>query len=263
MTRDIWKADFFKHSAIFNSIDSIAQYFCQYKDWPQLDDLEKLFQLYNINIKPVAQDDKPTCFEDHYEPRIFLKKELQTRNENWHDFFNAMIWLQFPNIKKSLNQLHFYAAKARKAGSNRSTLENAITLFDECGCVIVSDREDLLDLIRGHEWHKLFWQNRDVLAQHLSCVVVGHAMHEKALKPYIGMTSHAILLSSTDLLKGCQANNFNALDKKISELWLQNKINSSRDLQAFPLLGMPGWHKDNQREEFYFNVDYFRAKRKR
>ena len=260
---DIWNPDFFHSSPVFQSIRSFAKNFSRSKNWPNLAELESLFVQQKLTIKPVPQGAAPQTFEEHYEPRIYLKGELQTRTENWHDFFNAMIWLQFPETKKALNQLHFHAAKKRPVGSNRSPLENAITLFDECGCVLVTDDASLFELVRQHHWHELFWQQRDFLSQHLECVVVGHAMHEKALKPYIGMTSHALLITSAELLKEVQQKNYRQLDLHISQLWLEGEVSRSRDLQAFPLLGMPGWHADNGQEDFYFNQDYFRERKNR
>ena len=36
-----------------------------------------------------------------------------------------------------------------------------------------------------------------------------------------------------------------------------------RDLHPFPLLGLPGWDKNNERESYYDNSDYFRPGRAR
>src|SRR3990167_9931502 len=44
-----------------------------------------------------------------YEPRIFLSSEVSTRPENWHDFFNALIWYTFPKSKAALNMRQFIA----------------------------------------------------------------------------------------------------------------------------------------------------------
>ncbi|MBL8391935.1 MAG: DUF3025 domain-containing protein, partial [Candidatus Accumulibacter sp.] len=34
-----------------------------------------------------------------YETRIWLTGEVATRPDNWHDFFNALVWFAFPNTK--------------------------------------------------------------------------------------------------------------------------------------------------------------------
>jgi len=39
----------------------------------------------------------------HYEERIARKGAIATRAENWHDLFNALIWLRYPSLKRALN----------------------------------------------------------------------------------------------------------------------------------------------------------------
>ena len=42
----------------------------------------------------------------YYEQRIFEQGLVPTRPANWHDFFNALIFLLFPQTKKEMNRLH-------------------------------------------------------------------------------------------------------------------------------------------------------------
>jgi hypothetical protein len=39
----------------------------------------------------------------HYEQRIAQHGAIATRLGNWHDLFNALIWLRYPAIKRALN----------------------------------------------------------------------------------------------------------------------------------------------------------------
>lgn len=272
-TIDAWNPGFFDESAIFDSIVEASLPFTKLNKWPSLEQFSAEFKIRdiqshnNIKITSVKQGDAPKSFDDHYESRIYLKGELQTRLENWHDYFNAMCWLQFPKIKSSLNALHFESSKTRKTGTNRTPLENAITLFDECGAIIVSDDESLLDLIRNHEWKELFWNNKAAFGKRIQCYVFGHAMHEKALTPYIGMTTQAVLLNhSRDFFSRDYSWQLKEIDQLISGVWLNKRpdqrIESPKDLQAFPLLGIPGWWHEKQDESFYLNADYFRRKKR-
>ena len=43
-------------------------------------------------------------FSAQYEVRIFETGEVQTRPDNWHDLFNALVWLAFPRTKAVLNR---------------------------------------------------------------------------------------------------------------------------------------------------------------
>ena len=257
-TIDKWDPNFLRQSAIYNTIEKAAYYHNKLTDWPSLEILKKQFKDNNHPVIPVTQDEKPTKIEDHYEPRIFLKHELQTRTENWHDFFNAMVWLTFRNTKSVLNELHYHAAIKRKAGTNRSELENAITLFDECGIIIISDNEQLLSMIRQHQWKELFIHHRDSFNKEIFCFIFGHAMYEKALSPYIGMTCQALLINSTELINSCKQNTLVEIDNYVADCWKNSNITSPNDLNAFPLLGIPGIYKGNSKESFYDNTDYFR-----
>jgi len=266
-TIDTWNPEFLKLSPIFNSIQHVSQAFTEFTQWPTLEQFSKEFSKRNIQsfsgapIQPVAQGYTPEKFDDYYESRIYLKGELQTRLENWHDFFNAMCWLQFPKIKSALNKLHFETSQKREEGSNRSPLENAIALFDECGAIIVADDEKYLELIRNHQWKEIFWDNKDVWGKNIQCYVFGHAMHEKALKPYIGMTTHCVLIKKDSHFFHLENNEqLEIIDHQISDTWSNKKIKNTKDLQPAPLLGIPGWHK-NQNSDFYQDVTYFRPKR--
>ena len=273
---DRWNPQFLEQSPIFQSLRDVSLIFTASNQWPTLADFSAEFKNRsiqshnNIQIQSVAQGAAPEIFDEHYESRIYLKGELQTRLENWHDYFNAMCWLQFPKIKASLNALHFESSKTRQPGTNRSPLENAITLFDECGAVVIADDESILDLIRNHEWKELFldkkfWDNKDAFGNHVQCYVFGHAMHEKTLMPYIGMTAQTVLLKKpSGFFLQAYSKQLAEIDQVVSDMWFNkcpNKsIDSPKDLQAFPVLGVPGWWSQTQDETFYSNSDYFRSK---
>ena len=275
----IWNPDFPDTSPLFNPVRELA-----YKltiehpiTWPDLDDYQylletetsKLCSQHGAPIRFVAQGDKASCFENNYEPRIYLKGEVQTRTQNWHDFFQVLVWAQFPRTKAQLNTLHYHAAHKRCTAippqPNRSPIENTITLFDECGIIITSSDPSLLDLIRNHQWKELFWQQRAELETKLHCIIFGHALYEKALQPYIGMTGHALLLTVNDSFHQLtRTQQCHQLDKRIcDQLETCAPDMSPQMLTPFPLLGMPGWHTENDQAAFYDNTKYFRDKRKK
>lgn len=255
--KDIWQADFFKQSEIFNQLDSVLKKFKNNHSWPTLSDYEKIFAANKLNIKPVAQAHSFTCFEEQYEPRIYLKNELQTRMHNWHDFFNALIWLKFPQTKKILNQLHYCQAINREKGTNRSILENRITLFDECGAIIISSNKKMLELIKNHQWQELFINQKERFKDDLRCIIFGHAIFEKMLNPYIGLTCHCMVLHDTELLEEVKNNNNSGLDNKIADIWKKKLAKNPEKFHALPLLGIPGlWPEQNK--VFYENSQYFR-----
>ena len=82
-----------------------------------------------------------------YECRIWDSGEVETRPDNWHDFFNALVWLSFPQTKIAVSAAHMRAMQT--PGEARGTTRDALTHFDECGIAVLSTRPELLDLLRG------------------------------------------------------------------------------------------------------------------
>lgn len=121
-------------------------------DWPSPDDWqvfgERLSAYKNLGLrftleeKPGQRARRKIAKESlrSYERWIFEDAEIPTRAENWHDFFNAMIWMNFPEAKKSL---HYKALSIQKSWpfdpdfqkGKRSPLADRLTCFDEGGVV--------------------------------------------------------------------------------------------------------------------------------
>ncbi|PCI13115.1 MAG: hypothetical protein COB71_07135 [Thiotrichales bacterium] len=145
----------------------------------------------------------------------------------------------------------------------RSPLENLLSLFDEGGAVVISSDESLLQMVRDFHWKSLFWQQREALQEKLTCIVFGHAMYEKGLEPYIGMTANAILLHCDETF--FQLSNEQQLawvdEALLVALADREQFSVPKDLSPFPILGMPGWDANNGDEAYYDNQRYFRPGR--
>ncbi|HWS78017.1 MAG TPA: DUF3025 domain-containing protein, partial [Thermomonas sp.] len=127
-----------------------------------------------------------------YECRVWATGEVETRPDNWHDFFNGLVWLTFPLTKRAITAAH--VAAMQPAGTARGSTRDALTHFDECGIAVVSSRPELLDLLRGFEWKKLFVEHRADVGAAMRFVVFGHATYEALLAPFRGLTAKAVLL---------------------------------------------------------------------
>jgi len=270
-----WQPDFAKNNPLFSPLLPWLSHFAAHSQWPELVDYQQLLKtlpspICTLNgqpIKVVEQDDRPDSFEMHYAPRIYLSGEIQTRRHNWHDFFQFLSWFLFPQTKVIINSLHLEPARLRyQQGIRgaRSPLENMLSLFDEGGAVVVSCNPELLQLIRDFRWKELFWQRRDELQQQLQCFTFGHAVYEKGLMPYVGMTANAILLDvDPDFFQAPLTQQLLRVDQLLAaELQSGKRYQKPKDLQPFPILGMPGWSTDNAAEAYYDNQNYFRPGRR-
>lgn len=271
-----WDAKFASFSPIFAPLKLWAEKFSGFKDsWPALIDYQNILDespepiktLSGETLKIVEQDGKPGHFHQHYAPRIYLTGEIQTRTENWHDFFQFLTWFMFPKTKAVINSIHVPSAQARIDSNvdlgRRSPIENMLSLFDEGGAVILCSDDSLLTLIRDFKWKELFWKRRDELSDKLQLVTFGHALYEKGLSPYVGMTANCILLHvDEEVLQKTNQQQLTYIDTALEELFTQGEpYKKPKDLSPFPLLGLLGWDIGNELESYYDNERYFRPGR--
>lgn len=196
-----------------------------------------------------------------YERRIWERGEVETRPDNWHDFFNTLIWLAFPRAKAALNARHLRAMGAEDAP--RGQVRDAMTHFDECGLVVVSDNPLLLELVRAFRWKELFWERRADLQRDMRFFVFGHATCEQLLAPFRGLTAKAVLYEvAADWLALTAAEQLAAIDARLAAELAAGQHAVPRDLQPVPLLGLPGMTPDNERPEYYDDTWQFRPGRR-
>ncbi len=272
-----WHPEFDRQLPMFEPLRPLLEPFRGFSEWPGLDAYQQLLDgrtpplktLHGAALKIVPQEGKPDHFEQHYAPRIYLHGEIQTRTRNWHDFFQLLTWFVFPKTKAVINAIHIPKAKARIEGGGdvgrRSPVENMLSLFDEGGVVITCSDESLLQLVRDFKWKELFWQRRAELATKFECTTFGHAMYEKGLKPYLGMTANSILLKvEAGYFQQSQTERLAYIDEQLAAIFeAGDRYTQPRDLNPFPILGLPGWDEDNGEEIYYDNTDYFRPGRRR
>lgn len=215
-------------------------------------------------LRFVAQGHGRLAFESQYEPRCYLNGEVQTREHNWHDLFNALVWLIFPRAKAAINTRHYQALRSAHDGhSQRGKVRDMATLLDESGVIVVSADKSLSNLLQDFQWKELFWQRRQQMGEAMGFYVFGHGLYEKMLHPYVGMTGQGLLLDvEPAFFTRPLAARLAHVDQRVAE-YLTNPAHcrSTRELQPVPLLGVPGWSADNEKAAYYDNVAYFRPGR--
>lgn len=196
-----------------------------------------------------------------YEARIALRGEVETRPDNWHDWFNGLVWLTFPGAKAALSARHAQELSLQPDGRGRS--RDAMTHFDECGAVVVAEDISLLDLLQGFRWRALFVDRRmDVIAG-LRVFVFGHATYEALLNPFRGLTAKCVLTPvSAGWLGKPLAEQLAELDEWLAKDFSAGKHDDPRGLQPLPLLGVPGVTADSDCPQFYDDAWQFRPGRR-
>jgi hypothetical protein len=185
----------------------------------------------------------------YYEVKVYETGRVETRPDSLHDYFNALAWLAFPRAKARFNALH--AAEIPREGGRRGRLRDLLTIFDEGGAIVLCDDASLISLLQSFEWKKLFWLSRERVAAAMRIVVFGHAVLEKALEPWPGITCKAIVAPA------------HADPDSAALAWLERLEPgaSPRILAPLPIFGFPGWHPGSARAEFYDDARYFRPLR--
>jgi hypothetical protein len=193
-----------------------------------------------------------------YEQRIYTTGQVSTRPDNWHDLFNALVWMRFPRIKLAMNTMH-YNASAQSMSGSRGAQRDALTLFDECGVIVFSAEHEPLEALAQRQWPRLF--QSDEVKHKAQYVICGHAMLEKFLSPYKAMTAKALLVRvNADTMKLPKEILLTELDKHLAGLLLNGEIlQSPACLTPLPLSGIPGWWPSGQQnEDFYLDQNVFR-----
>lgn len=182
-----------------------------------------------------------------YEAFIHREHAVPTRC-NLHDFFNAMVWLHYPQLKLQLNALQAQQIAQAGVGARRGPLRDAATLLDENGALLLAPPA-LQEALRQRDWQQLgiglrpLWQQARLLP-------IGHALLEKLVQPRKSITAHVLCLPPQ--IADADA----ALAVQCSAEWLAQK-----PFSPLPVLGVPGWWEGNRQVCFYDDPCVFRSAR--
>jgi len=134
-----------------------------------------------------------------YERHVARFLAVPTRAQHWHDFFNMVVWAQFPKLRWALNALHVDESIGPKDPRNRrAPAQNLAATLDESGLLVVSSSLSVLNDLRALRFRHAFWERREeVLATTRFCVV-GHGLLEALLVPRPGLSARGLLMHVPD-----------------------------------------------------------------
>lgn len=249
----------------FSALDSLSALTATLQAWPTQQDYDQLLasaRHSGITLPPTlrfACDLEP---DTYYEMHIGNTGEVPTRSGNWHDWFNALCWLIWPQSKTALNARHVRAIERGEV--KRGPLRDAATLLDECGVIVASCRPDLLAALDDMDWQTLFIGNRAAWGREIVPLVLGHAVFEQALAPHPGWCAKALLVEvDAEFFSLPQSAQLAALDSRLATaLSKDDWLHSPRQMPPLPLLGIPKWWEANRDPAFYQDAAYFRTTRR-
>ena len=203
-------------------------------------------QARGLPLSFVAPDGRLSARD--YETHILETGEVPTRADTWHDILNALVWLRFPRFKAALNAAHGDAL-CKETGPVRGRRRDALTVLDESGVWVASRDATLPRLLAARAWNTLFVDRRAQVEADMRCVVVGHALLEKALAPYPTMTGKCLLLAVA--APGSESLEAAAVSALAT-------VDTPKALPPLPIQGVPGWDPRNADPAYYADRGVFR-----
>lgn len=264
---DAWDPLFIDRAPMLASLRTAAAGLCG-ADWPQIDALQGAVDRAGVRtgsglalrLAPPARHGPDA---GAYELRVFQRGELEVRERNWHDLFNVLAWLTFPRAKAALNARHCAVFGDSRQG-RRGPVRDALTLFDESGVIVVSVDAALLQMIHDFQWRPLFWTRRADVLRDMRFMLFGHALCEKALAPYKGITGRGLLFDvDRGFLELTLAEQLAQIDRRLAARIADPQALLRTDqLAPVPVLGVPGWCADNGDAAYYDDRNCFRPGRR-
>ncbi len=153
-----WEPRFAAVSPWFWPVAGAAARFESFTAWPSTADFDRMHAeltadkgvgalRFGDNVR--RQDkrvDGRVNLDALYDARITKHGEVPSRTQDWHDFFNALCFSTFPRAKRVLHARQYAILQQRiepdatRLPGARTREQDALTLFDEGGVVIATDR---------------------------------------------------------------------------------------------------------------------------
>ncbi len=183
-------------SRLFWPLGPVLAFFEQYADWPDVSVVdEALSPRAGIHFQEQAPRPRrrrrgrrvPIETEALYDARIQLFGWVPTRQRNWHDFLNALVWATFPVAKRAFHARQHAAVAARiDAGAKvlpgaRTREMDGLAILDEGGLLLLVNESRELETtqwIADRNWSAL----KDAIANgDAVALLFGHALYETLL----------------------------------------------------------------------------------
>ncbi len=231
-------------------------------EWPRLSTLNHhlLGRCHPVSGVPLGfVEQTPALLGDglHYEARIHVHGAIATRSRNWHDLFNALVWLERIELKCAVNAAYVREARFR-AGVPRTRAQSALTHFDEAGALVLLHEPALLDAWDAHDWPALF-RGRDFHAG-ATVLVFGHALLEHCLLADPLPVAKCLVAHQPGSTAGV-AHAGRVVEAVAAAIVAGQLLADPMELRPLPLAGIEGWHAKGGQPGFFMDTPCFRPLR--
>lgn len=156
-----WEPRFAEKSGLFWPVARAASAFADLDRWPTVDEIARALR-EPAGIDFVVQPPRsrrrraPVDPAARYDAQIVLGR-VPTRERNWHDLLNALVWATFPKAKHALHARQHRAISAQlepgvsRLPAARTREQDALAMLDEGGVVLVRGAgEGVSPIVFGH-----------------------------------------------------------------------------------------------------------------
>lgn len=218
------------------------------------------------NLRFVAQTAELLADGLHYEERIARSGLIASREGNTHDGFNALMWLDHPQLKRAMNSRQV-ADIARVGPKQRTRGQCALTHFDEAGAIVWLSGPDLANTWDAHDWRGFYQAHREAWGVRIAMTVIGHALFDHVLDhgELPVAKALAVHVDPADIAKrssGALIGSWPDAERMLAQAIATGRLlTDPQELRPLPLAGIPGWHQGEQSDVFYATAPYFRPLR--
>lgn len=253
-------ARFLEHPA-FSSFDGVGERLCALGHFPEPYELSSLAPANSgeetLGFEFEREDAARVRAAGSFDRYIAASGRVPTRPGSYHDLCGALVWLHFPRLKTAIHELQLSAPDSARGPS-----QNAATHLDESGVLVASSERAVFHALARLEWPELFWQRRAELLETTRFVGFGHGLLDALRAPHPGLLGMALFVLVGPAELALSPPRFRqVLDRELARR-LADFLREPARLRPLPLLGIPGWSRE-QSPEFYGNERYFRRARQR
>ncbi len=216
--RTTWDARFIAGHPAHAALERAAACFADAREWPQPATWRGALEAAGLATPLVTEHGLPIGFAlsppksksrrrrapvdvgTIYDERIYVRGEVPSRADSWHDFLNMLIWATFPAAKRAVNERQRSALRAyvldgapRIPGA-RTREQDALSMFDEGGILVLSTPDAAPGVNAALERADADALGASVRNGDVVVFAFGHALHEHLLSSPLTVRAFALPL---------------------------------------------------------------------